>query len=99
MAELIHYEKRVTVEGDIVEKKAWKVNKSKNFPHSIKYSLVYIHKGNRILGYDNEKMKGDHKHYFEKEERYNFVNIDELFDDFDNEVEKLRRKLYGNQEN
>ena len=96
MAKLIFYYKDISLEGDIIEKKVWKGKKSKDFPHSLKYSVVYIHNGKRLLGFDNERSKGDHKHYFEEEHEYNFVSIDKLFEDFDIEVEKLRRKLYEN---
>ncbi len=30
--------------------------------HRIKYRLVYIVAGQRLVGYDNERGKGDHKH-------------------------------------
>ena len=30
--------------------------------HRIKYRLVYVIAGERIVGYDNERGKGDHKH-------------------------------------
>lgn len=95
MAVLKYYKRTITDEGDIIEMRVWDIDKSKDFPHGIKYSLVYIHNGKRILGYDNERSKGDHKHYFEKEEKYEFIDIDKLSDDFDNEVKNLRRKLYG----
>lgn len=30
--------------------------------HRFKYRLVYIRDGRRVLGYDNERGKGDHRH-------------------------------------
>jgi len=30
--------------------------------HRVKYRLVYIVNGVRVVGYDNERGKGDHKH-------------------------------------
>ena len=30
--------------------------------HPYKYRLVYVIDGKRIVGYDNERGKGDHKH-------------------------------------
>ena len=35
--------------------------------HLIKYRLVYIVNGLRMVGYDNERGKGDHKHIGENE--------------------------------
>jgi len=29
----------------------------------LKYSLFYGRAGSRIVGYDNERDKGDHRHY------------------------------------
>jgi hypothetical protein len=99
VATLKYYRRTITDEGDIIEMRTWNIDKSKYFPHGIKYSLVYIHNGKRILGYDNERNKGDHKHYFEKEEKYEFISINKLSEDFTKDVENLRRDLYGNKEN
>ncbi|MBI4595217.1 MAG: hypothetical protein HY730_02440, partial [Candidatus Tectomicrobia bacterium] len=52
----------VLPEGDMLKAIAWKVPASKDFPEGIKYAFAYIHKGRRILGYDNERAKGHHKH-------------------------------------
>ena len=30
--------------------------------HPFKYRLVYVVKGKRVVGYDNERGKGDHRH-------------------------------------
>ena len=99
MAKLIYCNKETTLEGDIIEWKIWKVDKSKDFPHGIKYSLVYIHNNIRLLGYDNERSKGHHKHYFGKEIRYEFENVEKLFIDFELDINKLRSILYGKKEN
>ena len=69
-AELILHDKQKTKEGDIIEVKIWKVEKSRDFPDGIKYSFVYVHNEKRVLGYDNERGKGHHKHFLDKEEGY-----------------------------
>ncbi len=61
--ELLFYRKNVEPNGDIVEMKIWQVPRSKDKPHGLKYSLVYIRDGKRIIGYDNAEGKGDHRHY------------------------------------
>lgn len=99
MAILLYYNKHITPEGDIIKWKVWKVDKSKYFPDGVKYSLAYIHKNKKIIGYDNERAKGHHKHYFEKEESYIFVDVKKLFRDFEDDVKKLRGILYGKKEN
>lgn len=73
-----------------MEIKLWKIPRSETKPHGCKYSLVYIEKGKRVVGYDNAESKGDHKHYGNKEEQYNFKNIDKLVKDFTRDVEKIR---------
>ncbi|WP_461833403.1 toxin-antitoxin system TumE family protein [Desulfothermus sp.] len=50
----------------MVEIKIWKVKKTQDKPQGLKYSLVYIEKGKRIIGYDNAEGKGDHRHYWIK---------------------------------
>ncbi len=83
---LFHQKKRHP-DGSIIEMKIWKV------PDGLKYSLVYIEKGKRIIGYDNAERKGDHRHYEDREEGYEFITIDKLVEDFLEDVKKRR----GNQ--
>ena len=77
-------------DGSFVELKVWEVPKSKDKPHGYKYSFVYIVKGNRAIGYDNSEGKGDHRHYGKREEIYKFKGIDRLFDDFYNDIRRMR---------
>ncbi|MCK2095201.1 toxin-antitoxin system TumE family protein [Thauera aromatica] len=50
--------------------------------HPYKYRLVYVVGGRRVVGYDNERGKGDHRHRGEQEEAYHFVDPDTLMADF-----------------
>ncbi len=50
--------------------------------HPYKYRLVYVVNGQRVVGYDNERGKGDHKHLGEREEPYRFVSPTQLMADF-----------------
>ena len=59
--------------------------------HDFKYRLVYIVKGERVLSYDNETGKGDHKHLFGVESELVFGSVDDLLDRFVTEVEMLRQ--------
>ncbi|NUO10403.1 MAG: hypothetical protein HUU08_17390 [Candidatus Brocadia sp.] len=77
--------------GNIVEVKLWQVNPSIDKPHGYKYSLVYIVKGKRVIGYDNAEGKGDHRHYRDKEEVYAFKSIDKLFEDFYNDIKRVKK--------
>ena len=72
------YRKNIEPNGDIVEMKIWDVPHSMHKPHGIKYSLVYIKGGKRIIGYDNAEMKGDHRHYGERELVYHITDVERL---------------------
>jgi hypothetical protein len=65
--------------------------------HGIKYSLVYISQGQRVVGYDNERGKGDHKHREGVEVPYHFTDLYRLKADFLNDVARWKEEKYGNQ--
>ena len=50
--------------------------------HPYKYRLVYVVNGQRVLGYDNERGKGDHKHVGRDEEPCRFISPQQLMADF-----------------
>lgn len=54
--------------------------------------------GERIVGYDNERPKGDHRHYGEQEEAYPFTTIQKLIEDFITDVREQRRQYYASQD-
>ena len=58
--------------------------------HHYKYRLVYVVNNVRIVGYDNERGKGDHRHLGAIESPYQFVNISTLLVDFWHDVERDR---------
>ncbi len=58
--------------------------------HSFKYSLFYGYPGVRLLSYDNERGKGDHRHNNGEETPYRFVTIEQLVEEFYAEVALLR---------
>ena len=98
MAKLRYHLKRLFPEGDIMEIRIWEVPKSEDFPEGVKYSLVYIkidqEGAERVLGYDNERGKGHHRHYFGKEEVIEFRGWEELVRRFFEDVRRLRREMY-----
>ena len=55
--------------------------------HPYKYRLVYIINGQRVIGYDNERGKGDHKHLGDDEISYVFQDVATLLADFKNDLE------------
>lgn len=50
--------------------------------HPYKYRLVYVVDGKRVVGYDNERGKGDHKHLGDAEFPYSFISPQQLMADF-----------------
>jgi hypothetical protein len=88
-AKRIFYDKAVMPDGAIVEMTIWQLpNPSSERPHRLKYSLFYGRDGLRIVGYDNESGKGDHKHIGETETLYKFVSVEKLVADFLTDVER-----------
>jgi hypothetical protein len=75
---------------------AFRVEKTPQIPHGIRYSLTLHDRNNtRILGFDNahslkagktrygtRKITWDHKHRMEKVETYEFVSASQLLEDF-----------------
>lgn len=59
--------------------------------HPYKYRLVYVVDGKRMVGYDNERGKGDHRHVGEHEAPYRFVNPQQLMVDFMADVKGVKK--------
>lgn len=57
--------------------------------HRIKYRLVYLVKGVRVVGYDNERGKGDHRHLLDDEAPYIFRDVTTLIRDFINDIQEI----------
>ena len=58
--------------------------------HRLKYSAVYVVNGQRVVGFDNERGKGDHKHVLGVQYLYIFRDLPTLLDDFEAEVVAIR---------
>lgn len=54
--------------------------------HSYKYRLFFGRGGRRIVGFDNERGKGDHCHIEGAEYAYVFITVEKLVEDFLAEV-------------
>jgi len=89
-ADLVYHEKKYFEDGSFQEIKIWKVRKSKDKPHGLKYSFAYIVKNERVVGYDNAEAKGDHRHYMEKECPYKFQSLEKLWGDFKKDIERYK---------
>ena len=75
-ARLVLNEKTLFEDGSIIEVRIWSVPKPvPPTTHGYKYSLFFGRPGERLVGYDNERGKGDHKHVRGIETPYAFVSI------------------------
>ncbi len=91
-ARLLLDHKTVVSSGAILQLKIWKVPEPvPPTTHGFKYRLVYVRNGERIVGFDNERDKGDHMHLDGAESPYLFRGIEQLIEDFIAEVNKRRR--------
>jgi hypothetical protein len=80
-------------DGAIVEMAIWSVPQTvAGSRHGFKYRLYFGKGGKRIVGYDNERGKGDHRHVLGRELSYRFTSPDRLIADFLADVEEARRK-------
>ena len=70
-------------DGAILEVVIWNVPRPvPGSSHTYKYRLFYGYPGHRVIGYDNERPKGDHRHFHDTEEPYDFTTPEQLIDDF-----------------
>jgi Family of unknown function (DUF6516) len=92
-AELLLRSKDVLSDGTIVEMVIWKLPEPVlGSTHFYKYRLYYGKSGFRIVGFDNERPKGDHCHLDGVEKRYAFTDVDQLIADFLKAVRARRPK-------
>ncbi len=92
-ATLILHRKRHYDDGTISEMKLWLVpNPVRGSRHRFKYSLFFGREGERMIGYDNEAGKGDHRHLGGREEPYRFTTPEQLLADFLADVSAARRQ-------
>jgi hypothetical protein len=92
-AGLIRHRKRRYDNGMILEMVLWEVpSPVRGSAQRLKYSLFYGNECGRLVGYDNEAGKGDHRHYGAWEEPYLFTTAEQLFADFLADVRAIRRR-------
>ena len=79
---------KTTHQGGMVEMVVWQVPQPvPPSEHAFKYRFVFVRQNQRVVGYDNERGKGDHKHMGQLEVSYKFVDIETLIADFLRDVE------------
>ena len=92
-AELVIADKILFDDGAIQEMVIWRVPMPVSpSSHGFKYRLFYGFAGRRLVGYDNERGKGDHRHVEDREEPYAFRGWEALIEDFLADVARIRSK-------
>ena len=92
-ARLITRFKDLTPEGGVIELVVWRVPEPISpSEHGFKYRAAYAIDGVRVVGFDNERGKGDHCHMRGAERRYTFVSVEQLIEDFIAAVDAQRNK-------
>jgi len=90
-AELLFHQRIDYNDGGIVDMVIWRVPSPVSpSTHDLKYSLFYGRPGIREVGYDNERGKGDHRHFRGTEARYDFRGVEQLMLDFWSDVRAVR---------
>lgn len=90
-ARLLRDRKIIMADGGIVQIRVWEVlSPVPPSEHRFKYALYYGKGGERLVGYDNERGKGDHKHIEGLELPYRFTDMETLLADFLADVEAIR---------
>lgn len=92
-AELVLHTRYVDEQGGLVEMKAYAVPRTPSTLHGFKYSLVYIFKGQRLVGYGNHEHKGDHRHFRTTTAPYTFTTVDRLIEDFRRDMATVKKEL------
>jgi len=91
-AELITRFKSVAEDGGVMELVVWRVPRPvPPSGHCYKYRAIYAVDGVRVVGFDNERGKGDHCHVHGRELPYTFTTVDALVEDFIAAVDAARR--------
>jgi hypothetical protein len=92
-AELVTRFRDVTPDGGVIELVVWRVpERVPPSDHGFKYRAVYAVGGVRVVGFDNERGKGDHCHIREVERSYAFTSVEQLIEDFIAAVDAARGK-------
>ena len=90
-AVLAYHDKQILPDGAIVELKIWQLTSAlPGSRHRLRYSLFCGTPGTRLVAYDNERGKGDHRHVNDKQERYDFETVEKLIADFLADVRRMR---------
>lgn len=100
-SELLLFRKHILNNGLLEERKIWKVTKTRKYPLGIKYRIVLVEPKEHIilLLFDNHWPKGPHIHWENQEKTYEFQSVEQLLNDFYQEVKREVEKYNENKKN
>jgi hypothetical protein len=91
--ERLFYSREELGDGTVLELRLWRVPQPVvPSQHSFKYALFYGRPGTRLVLFDNERGKGDHKHIRGVESPYLFSTPEALIADFMAAVSAVRQE-------
>ncbi len=92
-ARLVFKAKKIYPDGTIKEMVIWQLpGPNLERPHGLKYRLYYgTADGRCMVRYDNETGKSDHRHIQNNEEPYLFESVEQLINDFQQDIDSIRR--------
>ena len=86
-ARLLAHTKEIRDDGSIVEVVVWELPEPlPPSTHRYKYRLFYGTEAVCRVRYDNERGKGDHRHFGVQETDYSFTTVEQLLDDFERDI-------------
>lgn len=87
-------QKQILADGGILQMTIWQIPEQvPSSLHRWKYSLFYGYPGRRIVGFDNERGKGDHWHLDDDERPYAFESVERLLAEFIVEVRRAGGRI------
>ena len=94
-AVLIFEDREVLGDASLTELRIWRVPRPvPPSTHLFKYSLFFGYPGERIVGFDNERGKGDHMHIRSVELPYVFRGPQQLIEDFKAAIFAVRNEFH-----
>jgi hypothetical protein len=83
----------VAEDGSILGLVVWRVHEPvPPTGHGYKYRAAYVVDGRCVIGFDNERGKGDHRHLGTKQFPYTFTTVEQLVEDFIKTVDAYRSR-------
>ena len=87
--DIIFGHKQILDNGDILDIKIERIERTKDYPEGIRHSLVYVRDNINLVRFDNHHGQKSHKHIKGKKLPYEFIDEWKLVGDFLEDLNKL----------